>query len=338
MAIVKQPDDKQLIEDLEKIGYTGVKQIKRRRMDSSPFTIIEEIIFNHKSKNHSMICKSLLPDLFGDEVIIHRAVSDMPINGPTFYHGTCKSKDPCYLLMENLNFQFLYNFLDFYTLKEVVQMLANFQNSYKKNKNLKSLPLKDYGVEWYTSKKHIKDCLVIVEKMVIDKQIMNEDLKPISMDEYNDFVNNYYKLIDMIIEFSSELPEKVYKGLILAHGDFDSGNIVIMNETNDVAVIDWGMSHLDTPLLDISHLFSSLQGLLPLDEHRTLVNHYFKSTSHFWGKNPDRWNLLRVGQVLHQLYYFHFQSRAIKNEWVKPNYYSERIYRKFNYFRNLLNR
>ncbi|MFW9997596.1 MAG: phosphotransferase [Candidatus Odinarchaeota archaeon] len=337
MALVKIPGDNQLISDLENIGHVDIRHLARRTMDSSPFTTVEEITFTSQfNKNYSIICKSLLPGLFKDEVIIHRAVSDLPINGPAFYHGTCDGpNDLCYILMENIKFNFLYNYLDYIYLKEVIQMLINYQNTYFSSKQLRSLPLKRHGFDWYSDKRHTNDCLAVVQNLVENKVILDENLVPVSMDEYGDFENNYYRLIGMMKDLVANLPKNCCNELVLVHGDFDSGNIIVF-DNNEVAVIDWGMAHLDTPILDISHLFSSLQGLLPVDQYRALVNHYFRSTAYFWGSTPDRWNVIRVGQIMHHLYYLHHQTKCIKNGWVEPDYFSERIYRKFSYFKSLL--
>ncbi|MHA1449715.1 MAG: phosphotransferase [Candidatus Hodarchaeales archaeon] len=318
------------MDNLEEIGYTDIKEISRKNLDSSPFTRVEIIQVETPVKKTELICKSLLPELFRDEVSIHRAVNKCAMNGPEFYYGVCDSIS-CYIIMEKVDFKFLYNFLDFNTLKEVVKMLTDFQNDCY-NSNILNLPLKRHGIEWYTEDRRIDSITSTIEKMVEKEQIKDENLEPISTIRFDTFKNSLYKLVELIKEIPKPKCDQ-----ILVHGDFDSGNIIIFdNHDQDIAVIDWGMGHFDNPILDISHLFSSLQGLLPVDQTRELINYYFKSTSKFWHKNIDRFSLIRSGQIMHHLYYLMFQTKAIKNNWVEPTYYSETIYRKFRFFHNLI--
>ena len=65
--------------------------------------MVEIIQVETTKGNNELICKSLLPELFRDEVSIHRAVNNCPMNGPKFYYGRCDSIS-CYILMEKVKF------------------------------------------------------------------------------------------------------------------------------------------------------------------------------------------------------------------------------------------
>jgi len=94
----------------------------------------------------------------------------------------------------------------------------------------------------------------------------------------------------------------------LVHGDFDPGNL-ICQPNGSITVLDWGLSHISTPLIDLAHMVERF------DEPTRfrLVADYFDSVA-FDLNLPER-NAIRFGGVIHRAFFVWWHTTLIAEGW-----------------------
>jgi len=58
----------------------------------------------------------------------------------------------------------------------------------------------------------------------------------------------------------------------LVHGDFDTGNVVMISEDR-IAALDWGLAHCNVPLIDVAHMV----GRFDAATSRSMAVRYFEA-------------------------------------------------------------
>ena len=203
----------------------------------------------------------------------------------------------------------------------IAERLAEFHLASKKHiKTLKNLGVAVHGTEWYQKK-----ITVITEKIkLLSLKTNHEYLLPMHLAE--DFAASIHSINKMLIPFKKT-------NLILVHGDFDVGNL-FLKEDNKICAIDWGMGHIDNPMIDIAHLVNSL-GDFDIGTKRDIFSAYFSKARQLFPKNMEMHFIRVVGTLMHILYFLNFQLYAIDN-LVEADYYFEQIHTRVKHLVDML--
>ena len=100
-----------------------------------------------------------------------------------------------------------------------------------------------------------------------------------------------------------------------------------MKNINEICVLDWGMGHIDNPIIDIANLFHNLE-FLKETEYQNLFDLYFSLTKRDIYQKLDPSTLIKVGLIMHLIYFINFQLHVVETEIVDHNRYTESIHRK----------
>ncbi|HJP30391.1 MAG TPA: aminoglycoside phosphotransferase family protein [Candidatus Latescibacteria bacterium] len=96
--------------------------------------------------------------------------------------------------------------------------------------------------------------------------------------------------------------------LTLMHGDFDPGNLVRL-ASGRFAALDWGLSHLNTPLVDLAHMAERFS---PAQQH-DLAERFLCITG-LSGYSPEE--ALTTGLVWHRAFFVRWHTRAAAKGWI----------------------
>ena len=108
--------------------------------------------------------------------------------------------------------------------------------------------------------------------------------------------------------------------LTLVHGDFDQGNLVLL-DGGRVAALDWGLAHVNIPLVDLAHMVGSFD----VATKRSLSSTYLDVLN-----LPDRFPMrseetvlqfVELGDLVHKTFFIWWHSTLVANGWGKPERY-----------------
>jgi len=108
--------------------------------------------------------------------------------------------------------------------------------------------------------------------------------------------------------------------LTLVHGDFDQGNLVLL-DGGRVAALDWGLAHVNIPLVDLAHMVGSFD----VATKRSLSSTYLDVLD-----LPDQFparseetvlQFVELGDLVHKTFFIWWHSTIVVNGWVKPERY-----------------
>jgi hypothetical protein len=104
----------------------------------------------------------------------------------------------------------------------------------------------------------------------------------------------------------------------LVHGDFDPGNLIRLPNGN-VAALDWGLSHINTPWVDLAHMVERFE-----DPVRSrLVDRYLE----LGAENSDisRHTAVVLGGAVHRAFFVCWHTQVIESGWGSPEDYLDAI-------------
>lgn len=303
--------------------HNNVREITKREFyDTSLYSMLEFISFDNKDKTY--VLKTLKRPL-KHEIVVHKFVNEYSINGAKFLSGyTSEFYNLHFIIMEFVkDIQPVYNFEDSEQIGhycELAQHLSylhtNARGSIKKE--LKNIP--EFNHNFYLN--------------LLDK--FSEKL-PMLSKKIN---NELYLTHDIVEQFISSI-EKIRISILkttdlrrtLVHGDFDVGNIFFRPETKNgtltrnnrkIMAIDWGLSHIDFPIVDIANLLHSLN-LNPDDREKVLQSYFLISKGKF-PKNFSLDNFETIGMILHHLFFIEFQLNTLETSSTNIDEYYEQIH------------
>lgn len=308
--MVRLPTNEEIESHLKDSKETKNLSLKSREsFDKNPFAHLETIYFNERKNPY--ILKSVVP-FQKSEIYIHQQVNDFDLNGAHLIYGHTEDSNLNYLIMEKIEdikpiYLISNNDAESYYC-QVAEYLADFHlksKSTKFTKKLIKLGVPIHGTKWY------QDYAVTISDNVktLSKEINHEYFLPIAL------VNNLQDSIHSIQKMFE--PFKKAK-LTLVHGDFDIGNLFLKDSDTKIFAIDYGMSHIDNPMIDIAHLVNSL-GDYDIGIRRNIFSAYFTKARKLYPKDISMHETRIVGTLMHILYFLNFQINAINN-WVDKEY------------------
>ncbi|MHA2363997.1 MAG: phosphotransferase [Candidatus Hodarchaeales archaeon] len=321
--MVEKPTNSVLENHLSKLSQTRNLSVKSRNdLDKNPFAHLETLFF-HEQPETPYILKSVVP-YFSSEIHVHRHANRCTVNGARLIYGYTDSEElnfilmekiqdlkPIYLVPQDESIQYYY---------EIAEKLADFHlRSQKSVKSLKKLNVHHYGTKWY--QKNIKE---IAKNICELSDKINHEIF-LSKGLVKKFEQSIQSLKEMFKPFEKSK-------LTVVHGDFDVGNIFIKNDT--VCAIDWGMGHLDAPMIDIAHLVNAL-GDLDIGTRRSIFAEYFERARKLYPKNVSMHYIRNVGTLMHILFFLNFQLYAVQH-LVNPDYFYEQIHNRVKHLVDLL--
>lgn len=107
-------------------------------------------------------------------------------------------------------------------------------------------------------------------------------------------------------------------GVTLVHGDFDPGNLVCMSG-NRVAALDWGLSHVSTPLVDLAHM---VERFCEATRSR-LSARYLGALGIETGVSEEA--AVAAGGLAHRAFFIWWHTRVMEEGWGAPAEHGELI-------------
>ncbi len=292
----------------------------RKPLDSNPFSNLEIIKF--KSMKKAFVLKSIHP-ILKTEVIIHTLVSEDPLNGaPILNSKIDDKKSNYYIIMDKIQFEPLYLIPMHESVKlyhTLAEKLANFHLKNNNTKLLKKLKINEYGFSTYSEIiNKLGQRVENLSKLHKQKEMLNEKL-------VSDFKSNIYSISTILEPIESTK-------MTLVHGDFDTGNLVVKNK--DIFAIDFGLAHIDIPVIDIAHLLSSTE--MSINIRRDIFETYFSIAGKLFPSSLSIQDVRNAGKIMHMLYFIDWYLTAIEQEIVPVEYFYEQAYNRVKYLTDLL--
>ena len=110
----------------------------------------------------------------------------------------------------------------------------------------------------------------------------------------------------------------------LVHGDFDPGNLIRL-PAGGVAALDWGLSHVNTPWVDLAHMVERFE-----DPVRSrLVDRYLELGAETPNISGD--TAVTLGGLVHRAFFVWWHTRVIESGWASPENYLDAISERVQY-------
>lgn len=319
---------------LERITSQSLKSvsglIRRRMIHQSYFSQVERIILElQQGERKSYILKSL-SDPLKHEVINHRMVSNTDLVAARALASMYDERREHYwILMEDVEFRYLHEQPSLENLKATVEKLAHFHlNFIPITSKIDKQRVLRHDHRWYlTEGERITRRIGFFS----EKNIYKVDGR--SMDGFNKFIQN----LPIFISEVEKLP------ITLIHGDFDCGNVVLIKKDGGnerIGAMDWGLSHIDLPLLDLAHLLSSVSVWHSEKRIREVMRSYYNIVAPVMGLN-EKFNSfchkIHLGEALHNLYFVDWFTECILNNWGQTDLMSNAAEEKISRIAELYN-
>lgn len=295
------------------------KITKREVYDYSLYSMLEFITFDTSQKKYVL---KTLKESVKQEIAIHRFVTNFAINGSKFVAGyTSDFLNLHFIIMEYIeDIQPVYNFDDRDLIDCYAELATNLgilhvESNRFIRKLKKEFLVSEFNFDFYQS--------------LIDK--FTEKLPMLSAEIKNDLY-----LTPEIIEHFLQNKELIKNSLVkvkdlhktLVHGDFDIGNIFIKPKNGDelqIFAIDWGLSHIDLPIVDVANLLNSLN-ILSGDNRNFILESYMRVAQKKFPRNCDLNNFQNLGMMLHRLFFIEFQLNTLERSNSSVEEYYEQIH------------
>lgn len=105
----------------------------------------------------------------------------------------------------------------------------------------------------------------------------------------------------------------------MVHGDLDVSNVVLTEQGTQA--LDWGLARVDLPMVDLAHLLDSAR--LTRAAKERIAAHYFETLEGEWPFEPPL--LRRLGSLLYHLFFLDWHTRAIYQERVPAELFTQDI-------------
>ncbi len=294
----------------------------RSSLDSTPFSNLEVIKF--LDIKQEFVLKQIHP-ILKTEVLVHTLVNDDPLTAaPLLNSKIDNKKGNYYLLMEKIDLEPLYlltmnKSIDLY--HTIAEKLAYFHLKHNNVKLLKKLGLKEYGIPKYREIiSNLGNRVENLSNLVNNESILNENL-------IKDFSTN----IESIKQFFEPIePTK----LTLVHGDFDTGNLIVNRKDKGIYAIDYGLAHIDIPVIDIAHLLSATE--MSISTRREIFETYFAIAGKLFPAHMSLQDVRNAGKIMHMLFFLDWYLTAIETNMVSEGFYMEQIHNRVNFLTGLL--
>ena len=101
----------------------------------------------------------------------------------------------------------------------------------------------------------------------------------------------------------------------VVHGDFDPGNLIATE--HGIGAIDWGLSHINTPLIDLAHM---VERFAP-EVRKRLAGAYLEGLP--LEPRMSAGEAIRLGGLIHRAFFIWWHTTVIEKEWAAAKNYVE---------------
>ena len=315
------PTNEEIEEDLKDINF---KIATRKHLDSNPFSYLETIGF--KGIEEEYVLKSVHP-ILKSEIIIHNLVNNDPLTAAHVFSSKNENENgKHYLLMERIQFEPLYLRSvrgSVHLYHTIAEKLANFHLNNNNVTKLKNMGIKEYGMKKYTE--IIANLGARVRKLSVSinhEYLLKEEL----VEKFSKYIGSVNEMLDLVHNTK----------LTLVHGDCDTGNLIINTKDNDIYAIDYGLAHIDVPVIDIAHLLSATE--MSISIRRDIFETYFDIAGNLFPSSMSLQDVRNAGKVLHMLYFLDWYLLTTEMNIVAKNYFLEQIHNRVSLLTDLLSR
>jgi thiamine kinase-like enzyme len=321
--MIRIPTNEELEHDLKDLTNNFDYKIKfRKLLDSNPFSILETIKFQHIEKEYVLKC---LHPMMKNEIFVHRYANTKSINAAKLLNTSFDSIKPYhYILMEKIKFEPIYMFVGTESakyFKTIAKKLADFHlESLNKVDEFKNYGLREYGISKYEKIiDNLGNRITKLSNTINHEYLLTTDL----VDNFCNYIKDIRVLMD---------PVKNTK-LTLVHGDFDTGNIIVNIDDSDVFAIDWGLAHIDVPVIDIAHMLSATE--MSISTRRDIFEVYFNITNSLY-PSMSMQDVRNAGKMMHIVYFLDWYLYSIEKDLVEAKYFFEQIHNRVQLITDLL--
>ena len=111
-------------------------------------------------------------------------------------------------------------------------------------------------------------------------------------------------------------------GTTLVHGDFDPGNL-LCRANHSVAVLDWGLSHRSSPLIDLAHMVERFDE----PKRASFCDDYLQRL----GIDIPVATAVALGGLAHRAFFIWWHTTVIENGWAPATAYRDLIAQRMRY-------
>ena len=315
------PTNEEIEVDLKNINY---KIATRKHLDSNPFSYLEIINFRGIEKEY--VLKSVHP-ILKSEILIHNLVNKDPLTAAhLFTSKDDNEKGIHYFIMDKIEFEPLYLLSvrgSVHLYHKIAEKLANFHLKNSNVRKLKSLGLREYGMKKYnTIIGNLGERVRTLSESVNHEYFLKKEV----VDKFTKYIESVNEMLDLVHNTK----------LTLVHGDFDTGNLIINKKDNDIYAIDYGLAHIDIPVIDIAHLLSATE--MSINIRRDIFETYFAIAGNLFPATMSLQDVRNAGKVLHMLYFLDWYLLTTEMNIVAKNYFLEQIHNRVSLLTDLLSR
>lgn len=304
-----------LVKVFNQLSSLKVNTVSDRKVyDYSRYSMLEFVSFD--SSNKKYVLKTVRRPL-KNEIIIHKFVNDFTINGAKFIAGYSSDFFNLYfIVMEYIdNLTPVYNFEDGDVIEDYAELVTNLASFHvEASKKVRKIQIDDFKYEYYN-----KLLFKFNEKLPVLGKAINHELylTPDIMERFDQNTDLIQKQLLKIKPLKRTL----------VHGDFDIGNIFFKVTKNNrkITAIDWGLSHIDAPIIDIANLLNSLENLSD-DARNYILDSYLKVAHKKFPRNFSLDNFQSIGMVLHRLFFIDYQLNTLETSTTSVEEYYEQIH------------
>lgn len=112
--------------------------------------------------------------------------------------------------------------------------------------------------------------------------------------------------------------------LTLVHGDFDRGNLVLLSGGR-VAALDWGLAHVNLPLVDLAHMVGSFDTAAKLLASSAYLDALDLPEQYPAHSEETVLQFVELGNLVHKIFFIWWHSTIVANGWVKSDKYLDTI-------------
>ena len=289
---------------------TGAFVTERCILRISDLSVVERVTFTKRphAPPRAAILKTVLPAL-RHEPLVHRLASPFPICAAHVMASSDPNTleaDP-WMLIEEVEDQIGGGT---FTTQQVTQALVEIARLHRYY-ILESSALNDDAIPrcdraWLES---------LAERIPASFQILNQQY---GLDISQEIQRRFH---DHLVDLAGKLDGYA---LTLVHGDFDKGNLVLLNG-GQVAALDWGLAHVNIPLVDLTHMVGSFDAATKLSVSSTYLD-ALDLPDQFPARSEESvLQFVALGDLVHKTFFIWWHSTIVVNGWVKPGRYLNAI-------------
>ena len=278
---LRAPTDEQLA------SIAGLAVETRSTINRGHLSLVERIRLRQSETSKSAILKTACPAL-AHERHVHAAVQDYAICAPVLLDaGDADDDHDAWLLLSDVDEVPFDELTPAQAVQPLVD-LAAVHRAYLGHKRLTGVPRRDPS--W------------LVEQAEETAELLLHLVRCQELGVEEELVSAYPDRLRMLAE------QHEGEQLTVVHGDFDPGNLIRM-PSGQFAAMDWGLGHLNTPLVDFAHMAERF----PKPEQSRLAVEFAEAVG-LSGRDPEQ--LLDTGLLAHRAFFVWWHSHIVAEGWA----------------------